>query len=149
MRHIHKNDIRILLFLILPCTFLLINSANATLQENLPLEHWTYSIIDELLLRGYGSNLLFSNRPYTRGDVAKLVLEIEEKLRQKTGNEKTTLNEWNRLLGREFLTEINELRATESDELIDCHISVGADMFGSKTEEDIGTRTCLFRDQKR
>lgn len=108
----------------------------ATLDENLPLGHWAYPMIDELLLRGYGTNLLYGNRPYTRGEVAGLVLEVRKAVREKRERGRS-LEYWAKPLSEEFSHEITLLGGGLKEEFYRLSIDVGADFIGSKTEKDI------------
>jgi hypothetical protein len=109
----------------------------ATLDENVPLEHWAYPVIDELLLRGYGTNLLYTNRPYTRGDIAALVIEVEKAAAREGGERGKALGDWARLLCEEFSQEIALLRGELTEEFYRMRVEVGANVYGSKTEKDI------------
>ena len=83
--------------------------SKATLLENIPLDSWVYGVVDELHCQGLFTSLHKNVRPYTRGEVASLILEIN--LRQKEGNLRLTDSQlW--LLGKlnqEFRFELEEL----------------------------------------
>lgn len=69
------------LFLMLGLGIWLLSDASpvhAGLQETLPTHHWAYSYMDELRLRGHFGELFASNRPFTRGEVAKQLLRLKE-----------------------------------------------------------------------
>jgi hypothetical protein len=109
----------------------------ATLDENVPLGHWAYPAIDELLLRGYGANLLYMNRPYTRGEVAGLVIEVEREMAREGGERAQSLEEWMEPLAEEFADDLAMLRGQIKEEFYRMRVEVGADFHGSKTEKDI------------
>jgi hypothetical protein len=109
----------------------------ATLNENLPLEHWAYPVIDELLLRGYGSKLLYGNRPYTRGEIAKLVIEVEDAAYGVSAREGRILRGWAGTLREELVHEIDELSSWSGKDNLRMHVEVGVDVIGSKTEKDL------------
>lgn len=52
-------------------------SPAATL-ETIPLDSWIYQVVDELHCQGWFSSLHTNVRPYTRGEIASLVLEINQ-----------------------------------------------------------------------
>jgi hypothetical protein len=52
--------------------------ARATLLENVPLDSWVYQAVDELQCQGFFRSLNTDVRPYTRGDIAALILEINQ-----------------------------------------------------------------------
>ena len=83
--------------------------SNATLLENIPLDSWVYKVIDELQCQGFFSSLHKNVKPYTRGEIASLVLEIN--LRQKEGDLRLSDSQlW--LLGKlneEFKSELERL----------------------------------------
>jgi len=81
---------------------------SASVHETLPIWHWAYNYIDELQLRGYFHELYASNRPYTRGEVARSLISIEEQLKSKLVLSSTNLK-FIRLLKKEFRVEIAEL----------------------------------------
>ncbi|MFQ5771972.1 MAG: capsule assembly Wzi family protein [bacterium] len=62
-----------------------LNSAYAGLQETLPTYHWGYDYIDQLWLRGYFRELFILNRPYSRGEIAKAIMAINEEEDQRKG----------------------------------------------------------------
>lgn len=49
----------------------------ATGEETLPPFHWSYRLLDHLRLRGYLTELFISNRPFTRGAVARSLRRIQ------------------------------------------------------------------------
>ena len=90
--------------------------SNATLLENIPTDSWVYDVIDELHCQGFFSSLHRNVKPYTRGEIASLVLEMN--LRQRGGMRLTDSQLW--LLGKlnqEFRYELEELHyRTQKDE---------------------------------
>ncbi|KPL01323.1 MAG: hypothetical protein AMJ91_00130 [candidate division Zixibacteria bacterium SM23_73_3] len=83
--------------------------SKATLLENIPLDSWVYAVVDELHCQGLFPSLHKNVKPYTRGEIASLVLEIN--LRQKEGVLRLSDSQlW--LLGKlnqEFRFELEEL----------------------------------------
>ncbi|MGB2990941.1 MAG: capsule assembly Wzi family protein [Candidatus Zixiibacteriota bacterium] len=73
------TKIILLTFLLSP---LLSVISEATLLENIPLDSWVYEVTDELHCRGLFSSLHKSVRPYRRGEIASLVLEVNLKLKE-------------------------------------------------------------------
>ncbi len=55
----------------------------AFIHETLPSWHWAYGFIDELRLRGCFEELYAMNRPYTRGEVAKALVQTESQLKER------------------------------------------------------------------
>jgi hypothetical protein len=83
-------------------------SLAATL-EIIPLDSWVYQAVDELHCQGFFRSLHTDVRPYTRGQIASMLLEINQQ--QNGGTPKLTDSQlW--LLGklnREFRDELQEL----------------------------------------
>lgn len=81
----------------------------AATLETIPLDSWVYQAVDELHCRGFFSSLHTDVRPYTRGQIAAMLLEINQG--QNGGNSKMTGSQlW--LLGKlnqEFRYELQEL----------------------------------------
>jgi hypothetical protein len=89
--------------------FALPHLSEATLLENIPLESWVYSTIDELYSQGLFGELHRNVKPYTRGEIASSVLEINLKQR-KHELELTDSQLWLlEKLNQEFRYEIEEL----------------------------------------
>lgn len=63
-----------LLFSVIP------GSSHATLEETLPSYHWSYELLDQLRLRGYFTELFVSNRPFTRGAIARGLRSIQAEI---------------------------------------------------------------------
>jgi hypothetical protein len=83
-------------------------SLSATL-ETIPLDSWVYQAVDELHCQGFFRSLHTEVRPYTRGQIASMLLEINQ--HQNGGPSKLTDSQlW--LLGKlnqEFRYELQEL----------------------------------------
>jgi hypothetical protein len=83
--------------------------SEATLLENIPLDSWVYSTIDELYSQGLFRELHRNVKPYTRGEIASLILEINLK-QNKRELELTKSQLWFlEKLNQEFRLEIEEL----------------------------------------
>ncbi|MBL7073904.1 hypothetical protein ISS37_01515 [candidate division KSB1 bacterium] len=85
----------------------------AGILETLPTYHWAYGHLDELRTRGYFSDLFVLNKPYTRGEVALGLLEIQEAI-DLSRHFPTREEQW--LIDRlqeEFRPEIEELKSDE------------------------------------
>ena len=83
--------------------------SEATLLENVPLDSWVYQAVDELHLRGLFPSLHKNVRPYRRGEIASLILEVNLQLRQ-AGLELTDSQLWLlHKLNQEFRAELQEL----------------------------------------
>jgi hypothetical protein len=85
------------------------SGSEATLLENIPLDSWVYSTINELYSQGLSAKLHRNVRPYTRGEIASCVLEMN--LRQKKHELELTDSQLWLLekLNQEFCFEIEEL----------------------------------------
>lgn len=83
--------------------------SEATLLENIPLESWVYSVIDELHSQGLFRELHRNVKPYTRGEIASYILKIN--LEQKGHELELTASQLWLLekLNQEFRYEIEEL----------------------------------------
>lgn len=82
---------------------------HATLLENIPLDSWVYPVVDELYSQGLFPKLHKNVKPYTRGEIASLVLDIN--LKQSEGSLKLTDSQLWLLskLNSEFKYELEEL----------------------------------------
>ncbi len=106
--------------------FLLIASVfssvpEATILENIPLGSWVYSTVDELYSQGLFRGLHRNVKPYTRGEIASFVLEIN--LEQKRRELKLTDSQLWLLekLNQEFRYEIEELYEKKDEKDQDRH----------------------------
>lgn len=63
--------------------FLQIQPNFAKNQQSLPVYHWAYQTIDELILRGYFQNLFLLNKPYTRDQVVNELNVIITRIKNK------------------------------------------------------------------
>jgi hypothetical protein len=83
--------------------------SKATLLENIPLDSWIYSTLDELYSQGLFPQLHRNVKPYTRGEIASYILEINQK-QKKQELELTSSQLWLlEKLNQEFRFEIEEL----------------------------------------
>jgi len=89
-------------------------ASHASINETLPSYHWSYEYIKELQSRGFCLDLLQSNLPYTRGEVAKSLMSLNQ------SKEKDTFDKSiNRILERllnEFNPEIQEIKNNSKKE---------------------------------
>jgi hypothetical protein len=103
-----KNVFKIIL---LSCLLLTAQPSvlSATLLESIPLDSWVYDVVEELHTQGFLSSLHKNVKPYGRGQIAALVLEMN--LKQKQGGLRLTDSQlW--LLGKlnqEFRYELDQL----------------------------------------
>ena len=84
--------------------------SGATLEESLPTDHWSYALLDQLRLRGYLTTLFVSNRPFTRGQVARSLQTIQREI---DAGQRSSFPADTRLLDQltgEFKEELDELR---------------------------------------
>ena len=63
--------------------FIGFDSHTATL-ENIPLDSWVYSVIDELYAQGFFPKLHKGIKPFTRGEIAGYLTEIDKKVAEKS-----------------------------------------------------------------
>ena len=68
--------------------------------ETLPTHHWAYKIIDEMQARGFLLDLSQLNLPYTRGQIARALVEMEKP--------NGIAGQWYEMLESEFNPEIHE-----------------------------------------
>ena len=110
-RFLTKTDLGRVSFL---SFFLLILSVlpsicQATLLENIPLDSWVYSTVDEFYSQGLFPELHRNVKPYTRGEIASYILEINQK-QKKQEVDLTSSQLWLlEKLNQEFRFEIEEL----------------------------------------
>ncbi len=89
--------------------WVLCSASQATLLETVPLDSWVYQAVDELHCQGLFSTLHTNVKPYTRGDIAALVLEINQG-RNGAGLGLTDSQLWLiHKLNQEFRYELGEL----------------------------------------
>ncbi len=81
---------------------------NASTLEELPLGHWAYPLIDQLQRRGHPGGLYFTDRPYTRGEVARYVMYLTEE--EESGKLDPIEVGWLDRIREEFAGEITRLR---------------------------------------
>lgn len=116
---------------------------HATLHETLPTWHWAYEYIDALQKRGEFQDLFAMNRPYTRGDVAKSLIQTESRISEDTLSlTQVELKLLNRLMA-EFQAEVNEIQGEEADR----HVSLGMRVQGGAEpdENDQGKYSGVYR----
>jgi hypothetical protein len=82
--------------------------SHAALLETIPLDSWVYDAVDELCCQGFFSSLHKNVKPYTRGEIASLVLDLN--LKVKNGVRLTDSQLWLlHKLNQEFRDELEEL----------------------------------------
>ena len=59
------------------------NSSQASLLENIPLNSWVYPTVDELYVQGFFPELHKNMKPYSRGEIASFLIQIEEMIKNK------------------------------------------------------------------
>lgn len=90
----------------------------ASSLENIPLNSWVYSTIDELYVQGFFPKLHKNIKPYQRGEIASYLIEIEEKIKNK---ELTPIPSQIWLLDKlkdEFLWEIKTLKKEQKKNVL-------------------------------
>ena len=96
------------------CLFLFVSlvtfSGYASVHETLPSWHWAYDYIEELRVRGEFSELFAMNRPYTRGEVAGVLVKIQERSGTGETDHPSDLNAMVDRLYDEFQEEMTEIR---------------------------------------
>ncbi len=103
----------IVIILILPFTLF------ASVNETLPSFHWAYDYIDALRIRQCFDDLYAMNRPYTRGEVARSLIETGKQIKENKLNlSGSEMKQFDRLVN-EFETEIQAIqgKAEEADVL--------------------------------
>jgi hypothetical protein len=108
---------KFLLSISIALSILMINSASvATTLETIPMDSWVYRVVDELHCQGFFLSLHTNVRPYTRGQIASMLLEINQG--KNGGSTKLTDSQlW--LLGKlnqEFRYELQELLRKQEGE---------------------------------
>ena len=89
------------------------NTVFAGVTETLPTYHWAYGHIDELRVRGYFSGLLFTKKPFSRGEIAAELAKIKG-----SGRYSTKVGWLLSDLFEEFTAEIDALSDGASDEML-------------------------------
>ncbi len=110
--------ILLIFFLLLPLTL------HASTLVEIQIDHWVYPLIDNLQSRGHFGELYLANRPYTRAEVARYVLELAEK--GENGELDRVEAMWVERIRREFEGDISHLAAGEGLEVNDFSYRVGA-----------------------
>ena len=107
----------------------------AGLKETLPTYHWAYQYMEELRLRGFFSELNFAKQPFTRGEVARALVDhlIAGWATDDIPKAVWLLDE----LYEEFAEEMNLLRKDESSDIFSIGLltqaNIGND--GEKTDD--------------
>jgi len=113
---------RILLFLLVIACFTSPCTSYAALKETLPVYHWSYSVLDQLRLRGYFPKLFISRRPFMRGEIARSLRTIQEDIdagrKQPSRVEQSLLDQLN--------DEFNDERIALSEQLGTYRLKIGA-----------------------
>lgn len=99
--------------------FLITSSfSRASLLENIPLNSWVYSTVDELQVQGFFPRLHKNIKPYQRKEIATYLLEIDE--RMKNGDLMPTSTQLWLLdkLKEEFFWEIKALKHEQKKDIL-------------------------------
>ncbi len=78
-----KRRIYILIKGVLFVFFVTCSFSYASLLENIPLNSWVYPVVDELWVQGFFPELHKNIKPYSRGEVASFLIQIQEKIKNK------------------------------------------------------------------
>ncbi len=107
-----KNTISTILLAFL-FSLVFLSFSYATLLENIPLDSWVYPVLDELYSQGLFPELHKDVKPYTRGEIAALILDVN--IRQRDGGLKLTDSQLWMIskLNQEFKYELEELFNTD------------------------------------
>ncbi|MCJ7498403.1 MAG: hypothetical protein MUO78_09785, partial [candidate division Zixibacteria bacterium] len=91
-------------------------SSFPTTLENIPLDSWVYSSIEELYTQGFFPELHRNVRPYTRGNIASYLKEINSR-KEKGDLNLTQTQSWIiEKLNQEFKYELRSLSVNEKEE---------------------------------
>ncbi|MFH0931257.1 MAG: capsule assembly Wzi family protein [Candidatus Zixiibacteriota bacterium] len=91
-------------------------SSFPTTLENIPLDSWVYSSIEELYTQGFFPELHRNVRPYTRGNIASYLKEINSR-KEKGDLNLTQTQSWIiEKLNQEFEYELKSLSENEKEE---------------------------------
>ena len=118
------KSIVIFFLLCLLCTGPVLSSV----QETLPSWHWAYEYIDALRLRGGFEELHQMNRPFTRGDVAKGLIRIQDRLIDGSLSFSSFQRNLHDRLVREFQDEIEDIQGQLKGELISVGMRLQSDL---------------------
>lgn len=106
---------RFFVFLFLLCFLAGLNLTMAAQTESVPvgdeIYSWVYDFIDQLYLRGYLREIHLGSKPYYRGEVASLILSLDEKKIRFNPVELWLIQE----LKKEFSSEIENLKKDGED----------------------------------
>jgi hypothetical protein len=129
----------ITLMLCLLCTVPVFSSV----QETLPSWHWAYEYIDALRLRGGFEELHQMNRPFTRGDVARGLIRIQDRLLDGSLSFSSfQRNLYDRLV-REFQEEIEDIRGERKRERFSLGMRLQSDL--DKPQDEKVTYKGIYR----
>jgi len=74
-----SKGIGVFLLLFFTFSFFFFETSNSTTLENIPLESWVYSAVDQLYVQGFFQKLHRNSKPYKRGEIAFYLLELNKK----------------------------------------------------------------------
>lgn len=87
---------------------LLLSTSSLAQSTNVPLEHWSYRLVERFIARGYIEEFLDSTRPFSRQEIARAVAQVMEKVSAGKQMSKTD-RELLRELEREFADELSRV----------------------------------------
>ncbi|MFC1760951.1 capsule assembly Wzi family protein [Planctomycetota bacterium] len=83
--------------------------AYSEVSTNVPLDHWAYEILDRLAGQNLTVSSMPSTRPYSRSEMARLIVEAADSAAQ-TANLPPITRNWIQRLEEEFIYEVDRLR---------------------------------------
>ena len=123
------------LYLIVIC-LIFSSSVNAAINETLPSYHWAYQQIEEIQARGWCLDLLQTNKPYTRGEIAKSIQYLDKQIQTGKAVIDLTVKNISNRLKSEFSHEIKILNSqSEQGDIINFRTNMQTNFeFGKKTD---------------
>ena len=97
-----KRQTMIFMFIVLPVC--------GSMNETLPSWHWAYDYIESLQMTGLFQDVYQMNRPFTRGDVARSILETGYEIKQNEINLSGSELKRYKCLAAEFSDEIRSIQ---------------------------------------
>jgi hypothetical protein len=109
---------------------------SASVNQTLPSWHWAYEYIAALQIRGCFEELYMMNRPFTRGDVARAVIQTGKQMKESQLQlSQKALRQFYRL-AKEFEFEIHTIQGKADEEkVIDLGLRLQADLDKSSEEK--------------
>ena len=115
---VRKRFFTLAIFLPISCFFLFPGSAKSQVSTNVPLDHWSYQAVDELIGQGLIDASMMSTKPVSRFEMARHIAEADEKFQRLNSQNEIIAGILDRLK-KEFEPELATIGAIDDKPLLD------------------------------